>query len=163
MQAVVKMQFRRAHAEDALRVRAFLSRLSARTLQARYLSPIPSLSGEPAEREAQRLLDGDQRRHVLVMTDSLASIRGIGEFFVDDSGASAELALVVEDGFQNRGLGQLLYARLEQLARAFGIAQFTGHVGYGNMTVLGMLRNSGRPVRVDMEYGAVQFRLALAA
>src|SRR6266487_3052017 len=144
-------ELRLAHANDEGNVHAFLARLSARTVQSRYLGPLKTLEGSLGNREAQRLLDGNQRRHVVVVTDASARIRGIGEFFVDDSGVSAELALVVEDRFQGRGLGELLYSRLQQLARELGIAQFTGDVSYGNRVVTNMLRRTRRRLRPPVQ------------
>ena len=149
-------------ATDGSAVFGFLSRLSPTTLHLRYLTPQTSLVGPLADREAQRLLDGDADRHVVVVADDAAEIRGIGEFVVDPSGESAELALVVEDRYQRRGIGQMLYAQLEQLARQLGIAQFTGDVAYGNPLVLRLLRRTGQCLRLDYDYAAMRFTLTLA-
>ena len=100
-------------ARDQCAVRGFLGRLSPTTLRLRYLGARAALVGPLADREVQRLLERDEQRHVVVVADDANEIRGIGEFFIDESGRRAELAVVVEDGFQGRGLGHLLYRRLD--------------------------------------------------
>jgi GNAT superfamily N-acetyltransferase len=151
-------------ARDQGAVRGFLGRLSPTTVRLRYLGTRAALLGPLADREVQRLLERDEQRHVVVVVaDDANEIRGIGEFFIDESGRRAELALVVEDAFQGRGLGDLLYRRLEQLARELGIAQFTGDVAYGNQLVMELLRRTGQPLRLDYDYGVMRFGLALAA
>jgi GNAT superfamily N-acetyltransferase len=152
-----------AHASDRDNVRAFLGRLSASTLKARYLGGLPTLTGSLADHESQRLLDSDQSVHVVVLADEAADIRGIGEFVIDTSGRGADLALVVEDEFQHQGIGEALLRRLEQLALERGVTHFTGDVGYGNERVLRLLRRAGRPLRLQAEYGAIHFRLGLAS
>ncbi len=151
-----------AQASDRDDVRAFLSRLSRDTIRARYLGAVGNVLGPWAERETQRLLNPDQLQHVVVLAETAADIRGIGEFSIDASGHSADLALTVEDTFQGHGIGQELFRHLERLARERGVSQFTGHVAYGNDRVVSLLRKGGRPLRLQMEYGALQFTLGLA-
>jgi GNAT superfamily N-acetyltransferase len=148
---------------DRTEVRAFLSRLSPTTLQARYLIARPKLEGQVQEQETRRLLEGERSRHVVLLAKEADEIHGIGEFIVADSGETAELALVVEDGFQGRGIGQLLYSHLEKRARELGIAQFTGNVAYGNQRIVDWLRNSELPVRFKVEYAAMRFTLPIAS
>jgi GNAT superfamily N-acetyltransferase len=145
-------------------VHGFLGRLSPTTLRLRYFGARTALVGPLADREVRRLLVRDEERHVVVVVvDDANEIRGIGEFFIDESGRRAELAVVVEDAFQGRGLGRLLYSRLEQLARELGIAQFTGDVAYGNQLVTELLRSTGQPLRLNSDDGVMRFGLGLAA
>jgi ribosomal protein S18 acetylase RimI-like enzyme len=152
-----------AHASDTDDVIAFLSRLSRETLRARYLSAMTNGVGPWAHRETQRLLNPDQLRHVVVLAEVAADIRGIGEFTIDASGHSADFAMTVEDTFQGLGIGQALFRHLECLAQERGVSQFTGHVAHGNGRVVSLLRRAGRPLRLQMEYGALHFTLGLAS
>jgi ribosomal protein S18 acetylase RimI-like enzyme len=152
-----------AHASDRDDVRAFLNRLSTETLRARYLGPVTNVVGPWADRETQRLLNIDQVHRVVVLAEAAAGIRGIGEFTIDASGHSADLALTVEDTFQGVGIGQALLRHLERLAQERGVLQFTGHVAYGNDRVVRLLRRAGRPLRFQIEYGALHFTLGLAS
>jgi GNAT superfamily N-acetyltransferase len=154
-------RLRMARTSDRAAVLAFLNRLSANTLQARYMSSWNHLAGELADRETDRLLDTNESRHVVLVASDGAEIRGIGEFVVEGAAHAAELAMVVEDGFQHRGLGGLLFRRLEQIARARGIRAFTGDVRYGNDRVHRLLRRTGNPLREQLGYGGVRFTLNL--
>jgi GNAT superfamily N-acetyltransferase len=145
---------------DRVAARAFLNRLSAKTVQARYLSSWSSLEGLLGDREAQRLVIRNEAQHVVLAAVEGGEIRGIGEFLVE-AGGVAELALVVEDAAQRRGIGRSLLGRLEQLARKRGISAFTGDMGYANTRALRLLRQTGRPLRVQVGYGGLRFSLLL--
>jgi GNAT superfamily N-acetyltransferase len=157
------VRLRVARPGDHASVSAFLQRLSSATIQARYLLAASSLVGPLADRETQRLLDRDRTRHVVVVAVEDAAIRGIGEFVADDAMHLAEVGLVVEDAFQNRGIGRALYRRLESLARQRGIRAFTGDVHQGNARVQHLLRRNGRPLRLQPGYASSRFVLALAS
>jgi GNAT superfamily N-acetyltransferase len=156
------MELRSARPGDHARVRAFLQRLSSPTIQARYLLAASSLDGPLADRETRRLLDRDLARHVVLVAVEDEAIRGIGEFVANEAMQFAEVGLVVEDAFQHRGIGRALYRRLESLARQRGIQAFTGDVHQGNARVQQLLRNIGRPLRLQPGYASSRFVLALA-
>jgi ribosomal protein S18 acetylase RimI-like enzyme len=111
--------------------------------------------------ETRRLLDTHQSRVVLVAVDG-PNVRGIGEFAIHDTARQAEIALVVEDAFQHRGIGSRLYRALELLACQRGISAFTGDVHVANHRVLAMLQRIGRPLRTQLGFAGVRFVLSLA-
>jgi GNAT superfamily N-acetyltransferase len=152
-----------ARANDLAAVRAFLTRLSPSTVKARYMSAWSSLAGPAGDREAQRLLHRDESRHVVLVAVDGGQIRGVGEFVAEPTSqeAQAELALVVEDAYQGRGIGRLLLRCLEDMARERGIRAFTGDVGYTNRRVHGLLQASGWPVDLQPAFGVLRFRLRL--
>ena len=151
-------------AEDGDRgaVRAFLDRLSASTIRARYLSPATRLVGALGDRELKRLMERDAARHVVVLAVDGTDVRGVGEFVTEDVGA-AEVAFVVEDAFQGHGIGRRLVRRLDELARERGIRSFTGDVAYGNVRAAALLRGTGRRLQMLSGSGGVRFRLLLEA
>ena len=156
-------ELRSPRTSDRAALYGFLARLSPNTVQARYMSAWMSVAGPAADQETQRLLDRDESRHVVLVAPDGPEIRGVGEFVVDEASDAAELALVVEDAFQRRGIGQRLFRGLEQLARERGICAFTGDVRYGNQRVERLLQRTGWPLRVQPGFGAVRFRLRLDA
>ena len=153
---------RAARASDRDAVRAFLGRLSERTVQARYLHPSMRLTGPVAERELHRLLGRDDAAHVVVVALDGTGIHGIGEFLREQADR-ADLGVVVEDAFQRRGIGQLLFRALEQRARERGIRIFTGDMAYGNTRAVALLRETGQQLRMQAGGGGVHFTLLLAA
>ncbi len=75
----------------------------------------------------------------------------------------AEVAFVVAEDFQGRGVATLLLEELARRAEATGIATFVAEVLPENIRMLDVFRASGYPVRVRAEPGAiiVEFPTAL--
>jgi acetyl coenzyme A synthetase (ADP forming)-like protein len=79
--------------------------------------------------------------------------------FVPETADHAELAFAVADAWQRRGIATLLLAHLAQLAEAAGIVTLTAWVHPSNHRMLRVLRDSGFPVEVRSEPGAMQIVL----
>src|SRR6266516_7715802 len=60
----------------------------------------------------------------------------------------AEVALVIDDEFQGRGLGTILLGQLAEGARACGIELFVAEVLPGNHRMIQVFRDSGFAVRI---------------
>jgi acetate---CoA ligase (ADP-forming) len=67
----------------------------------------------------------------------------------------AEVALVIDDTFQGRGLGTLLLGQLAQSARGQGVELFTAQVLPGNYQMIQVFRDSGFAVRIRSDPGLV--------
>ncbi len=67
----------------------------------------------------------------------------------------AEIAMVIADAFQGRGLGTLLLGQLAESARALGVDLFTAQVLPGNYQMLQVFRDSGFAVRIRSEPGVI--------
>jgi len=74
---------------------------------------------------------------------------------------AAEIAVTVIDGWQGRGLGTELLARLSERACQEGIRRFTAAVAADNAAMTGLLRNLGADV-VGREFGTLEYEVALA-
>ena len=74
---------------------------------------------------------------------------------------AAEIAVTVIDGWQGRGLGTELLARLSERACQEGIRRFTAAVAADNAAMTGLLRNLGADV-VGREFGTLEYEMALA-
>ena len=107
-----------------------------------------------------RLLERDPAEHVVVLAIGGRQVRGIAEFVTEDD-RDAEIAFVVEDAFQGRGIGRRLVHRLEQLARERGIVAFTGDMAYGNTRAAALLRGTGQRLQMLGGNGTLRFRLPL--
>ena len=84
------------------------------------------------ERDALVVLDGDE-------IVAVAGYDGYAE--ADESGAwEAELAILVEDGWQRRGIGRQLARRLVVLARERGYDTFVARMLPDNPAALGLIR-----------------------
>jgi GNAT superfamily N-acetyltransferase len=74
---------------------------------------------------------------------------------------AAEIAVTVIDGWQGRGLGTELLARLSERACQEGIRRFTAAVAADNAAMTGLLRNLGADL-VGRESGTLEYEMALA-
>jgi RimJ/RimL family protein N-acetyltransferase len=144
---------------DAPLVADGFARLSARSRQLRFLSPKKELS--PAE--LRYFTDVDHHHHEALGALDHADGRGVGiaRYIRDaDDPQAAEIAVTITDGWQGRGLGTELVARLSERARSEGIRRFTALVGADNPAMAGLLRN----VRADLvrrERGALHYEIIL--
>jgi GNAT superfamily N-acetyltransferase len=103
---------------DANLLRLFFWRLSAETVYRRFLSPIKA----PANTLIEKLVDIDHcDREALIALDE-RGIVGVARY--GTVGSTREVAVVVADDWQGRGVGAVLLRRLANIARARGISSF---------------------------------------
>jgi acetyl coenzyme A synthetase (ADP forming)-like protein len=79
--------------------------------------------------------------------------------FIPETADRAELAFAVADAWQGHGIATILLAHLVQLAEASGIATLVAWVHPDNHRMLRVLRESGFPVEVRSEPGALEIEL----
>jgi GNAT superfamily N-acetyltransferase len=104
---------------------AGLGRLSERSVYQRFLSPKPRLTSS----ELRYLTEVDMVDHyalVAVLAEAPDVMVGVGRWVrsVDDP-ADAEIAIVIADDLQGRGVGTRLGDALAEAARERGIERFT--------------------------------------
>ena len=98
------------HADDDVRLATFHSQLSAETIYFRFFAPYPELS----ERDINRFVNVDFHDRVALVATEGGELIAVARF--DRlSPRDAEVAFVVRDDHQSRGLGAVL---LEHLAAA---------------------------------------------
>lgn len=125
--------------DDADRLRALHQRLSAETIYLRFFSPIPTLSDSMVERFVN--VDYlDRLALVAQLGDDIISVARYDRLPGTDQ---AEVAFVVDDAHQGRGLGTLLLEHLAAAARENGIAQFVAETLPGNNRMLRVFRDAG--------------------
>jgi len=104
---------------DAELITRFFWRLSSETIYRRFFSPIRL----PNETLLEKLVDVDHcDREALIALDD-QGIVGVARYGTAPGG-SHDVAVVVADDWQGRGLGALLIRRLAHIARLRGISSF---------------------------------------
>src|SRR5450755_904614 len=129
------------------------ARLSARTLYLRYFSPVSTVS----ERKIAIFndVDHDSRVGLVAVLGGLMIAAGIYyRDLVGDTDA-AEVALLVEDSQQGRGVGSILLEHLAAAAQERGIRRFTAAVLGQNTTMLRVLVDAGYTVHREYDSGVV--------
>ncbi|MBN1845315.1 MAG: GNAT family N-acetyltransferase, partial [Sedimentisphaerales bacterium] len=86
-------------------------------------------------------------------------ILAIGRYYLDEKTNRAEVAFVVRDEWQNRGIGTFLLKYLITIARRAGIAGFTAEVLRENRPMQSVLNKSGCKVTSGMEGSSYHFTL----
>jgi RimJ/RimL family protein N-acetyltransferase len=76
---------------------------------------------------------------------------------------AAELAFVVEEDYQGRGIASRLLATLAALARAQGVVRFEADVLARNTPMIAVFKRSGLPMRRRREGDVIRLTLALDA
>ncbi len=88
---------------------------------------------------------------------------GVGRYEPSDEPATAEVAFVVEDGWQERGLGAILLEAVLDAAAARGIEHFRADVLADNHRMLRLFTSRTRVEHRITESGVTSLRLRRAA
>jgi GNAT superfamily N-acetyltransferase len=145
---------------DKAALSRFHGRLSPESVYFRYFELKPILSA----RDLAYLTELDNERRVaLVATLSPsadAPIAGVARYDVlpgePGKPVRAELGIVVEDAFQNRGIGTALLKHLLKIAHDRGIKEITAEVLPQNTKMLELVAGSGVPVQRALDEGVIR-------
>ncbi|MGA8986441.1 GNAT family N-acetyltransferase [Aeromicrobium sp.] len=144
-------QLRPILAEDAERLVEFYARVSEESKYFRFFAPYPTLS----DKDVTRFTTVDHDRRVAFVVTLHSAIIGIGRYdaVTDDE---AEVAFLVEDAQQGRGVGQLLLEHLAQAGRERGIRTFVADVLPSNSRMQQIFREMGYQVDGMMDSGVTR-------
>ena len=145
--------------EDADAVAAMHERCSHQTLYRRYLSGVAEWRDL-----ALRRLTGGHRGATLVVMSEDGSIVGLGNVFPDHPGEGhvAELALIVEDAYQGRGIGTRLVRHMLELAARLGIEEVVATVLAETAEMVAVLEATGLDWTRELDNSVLTMRAPLA-
>jgi acyl-CoA synthetase (NDP forming)/ribosomal protein S18 acetylase RimI-like enzyme len=138
--------------DDADRLRAFHLRLSPETVYNRFFTMLRALPARDVERFTH--VDHDERAAVVALLQG--EIVGVSRYDRMPGTAEAEVAVVVEDAHQGRGLGPLLLEHLTAAARERGIERFRADVLPSNRRMITVFRSAGFEVERELSDGYVE-------
>jgi RimJ/RimL family protein N-acetyltransferase len=147
---------RAATAADAPLVAALHARCSPHTRALRSLSTRPVLA--PAV--LQQLIGADGSTSVLAVTTDGGAAVGLANL-VSTGPGTADVALLVEDLWQGRGVGTALARNLVELARTDQLTELTAVSQVGNSALTRVLRRAGLRPRGRLEGGSLRVRATL--
>ena len=145
---------------DAARLTRMFSRLSPETVYRRFFTSMPVLDS----RILRALTSVDHVQHealVVAVGDEIVALASYHRH--KDDPAVADIAVLIEDGWQHHGLGRLLTRRLTRLARERGVEQFHADVLADNAPAVGLVRRMARTAQAKFESGELVFDLPLVA
>jgi len=143
--------------DDTEALRKFHERLSADTVYFRYFAPHPDLTTD----ELSHLTNVDYIDRVALVVVWRGDIIGVGRFDRIDAD-SAEVAFVIRDDMQGRGVGSLLLEHLASAARERGYRSFIAEVLPQNGRMLSTFRLAGFVVDQETSDGVVHVRFDIA-
>lgn len=143
--------------EDEPELIAFHGRLSRETAYRRFLSVMPRLPSDLAHLLAN--VDYD-RRMAIVAIGPEEQIIAVARYKYDEAAGEAEIALVVQDQWQGKGLGTLLFGELLAYAETRGIPRFRAYVLWDNQRMLDMLTRFTEILERRTEFGVVSLLFA---
>ncbi|MFI8419687.1 GNAT family N-acetyltransferase [Streptomyces sp. NPDC085479] len=138
---------RRADQRDLVAARAMHDRCSARTLSLRYHGPVGD-----ADRYLDHLLSPRFGRTLAVQTAS-GRLVALGHLLWD--GDETEVALLVEDDWQRRGIGSELLGRLVAMAEEDGCESVYAVTQASNTGMVAAMRALNLPLDYQIEEGTL--------
>ena len=136
---------------DADALVRFHGGLSERTRYLRYFSAYPRIP----ERDLYRFTHVDHHDRVALVAWLGGDIIAVGRYEGMPGTDEAEVAFVVADAHQGRGIGSVLLEHLAAAARECGIARFAAVVLAENDTMIRVFRDAGYQTTRRLEYGEI--------
>ncbi|WLS45584.1 GNAT family N-acetyltransferase [Micromonospora profundi] len=153
------VQLRPISPDDAPGIVAMHSRFSERTRYLRYFSPYPRIP----ERDLIRFVTVDHRDREAFVVLAGEQIVAVGRYErLGPQSPEAEVAFVVEDAYQGRGIGSVLMEHLADAARRNGIMSFVAEVLPTNGTMLRVFSDFGYQVQREYADGVVHLSFPIA-
>lgn len=135
----VRLRLRPIRPEDQARLSAFYDRLSRQTAYQRFFTVMKRLPPD----WAHLLANVDYERRLALLAEhgppEAPELVGVARYEPTDRADTAELAFVIQDGWQGRGLGTIMLDALLTAADARGIRRFRAYVLAGNMRMIDLL------------------------
>ena len=127
-----KVKYRPIHPTDMTKMRDLLYKLSEGTAYYRFGWNIKKFS----QKQIQNFVYVDHRKEVVIVGTvpgaAEEEIIALSGYYLDEKTNRAEVALVVLDEWQNKGIGTFMLKYLAQIARKNGIRGFTAEIHVTN-------------------------------
>lgn len=157
MQDGIEVDFRSIKPTDEPHMRDLVYNLSQETIYYRFMSHQQRFT----PRQIQDFVYIDHRRDVAVV-GTIPEAHGeqivaVGTYYLNEKTNLAEVAFVVRDGWQSKGLGTFVFQHLVKIAKRNGIAGFTAEVLRENERMQAVFNHSGLKVKSGLEEGVYSF------
>jgi GNAT superfamily N-acetyltransferase/acyl CoA:acetate/3-ketoacid CoA transferase beta subunit len=157
MQDGIEVNFRSIKPTDEPHMRDLVHSLSQETIYYRFMSHQQRFT----PRQIEDFVYIDHRRDVAVV-GTIPEAHGeqivvVGTYYLNEKTNLAEVAFVVRDGWQNKGLGTFVFKHLVKIAKRNGIAGFTAEVLRENERMQAVFNHSNLKVKSHLEEGVYSF------
>ncbi len=146
-----QISFRPVKPTDDTALSEMLYSLSQTSIRTRYMSQTMRFP----HKDLQKLTNIDYEQNLAIVGTvpgvSEEEIVAIAQYFLDPKTRSAEVAFVVQDEWQQKGMGTLLLRYLTQIAKQRGVKRFYAKVLPVNKAMLAVFYNSGYQVNTEFD------------
>ena len=143
--------FRPVKPTDESALSEMLYSLSQTSIRTRYMTQTMTFP----HRDVQQLTNIDYLQNLSIVGTvpgvSGEQIVAIAQYFLDPKTEAAEVAFIVQDVWQQKGMGTLLLDYLTQIAKQRGVKQFYAKVLPVNKPMLAIFHNSGYEVKTEFD------------
>ena len=147
-----RVTLRSIRPSDSIHLQDLFARVSPRSRYLRFHHYVAGLT----EEESERYTAANNGSPVgIVATLGAASderIVGVGHYF-RVAPAAAEVAILVDDEYQGRGIATLILDALAEAGSASGIDTFEAYVLGENRSMMEVLHGAGFPLKTTLKYG----------
>jgi acyl-CoA hydrolase len=146
--------FRPVKPTDEETLSEMLYSLSSDSVRKRYFAHTMTFP----HKDVQKITNIDYRNDLAIVGvvpgHSGEQIVAIAQYFLDPKTQSAEVAFIVQDEWQAKGMGTILLDYLVKVARQRGVKRFNAKVLPENKAMLVIFHNCGLPVRTEFDGAA---------
>ena len=147
------LHFRPIKLDDVSALVELHKRLSPRSVYFRFFSPLPELS----EERARALATVDYNNTFALVGELGGRLVGVARYYRDEKAHDrAEVAFLIEDALQGRGIATRMLERLAEIAREKGITTFDAYVLGDNRKMMDVFMHTGFAVERRLDGGVFQ-------
>jgi acyl-CoA hydrolase/GNAT superfamily N-acetyltransferase len=143
--------FRPVRPTDEAALSEMLYSLSSQSVQTRYMTRTIAFP----HKDVQQLTNIDYHQDLAIVGTvpgvSGEEIVAIAQYFLDPKSQAAEVAFIVQDEWQQKGMGTFLLDYLTQIAKKRGVRRFYAKVLPSNKAMLAIFHNSGYKVNTEFD------------
>lgn len=143
--------FRPIKPTDDAALSEMLYSLSPASVRTRYMAQTVAFP----HRDIQRLTNIDYTQDISIVGTvpgiSDEQVVAIAQYYLDPKTQAAEVAFLVQDEWQKKGMGTFLLAYLAQIAKQRGVKQFYAKVLAANKAMLAIFHNTGYQVKTEFD------------
>jgi acetate---CoA ligase (ADP-forming) len=148
------LRVRPVRADDEAAIRTFLGGISLESIGFRFFG------AANLESAAKWSVDVDYADRFALIAETGAPLRVIAHAaYVRVDAERAEVAFLVDDAWQGRGIATILLAHLAEIAEQHGISTFSAEVMPANHRMIRVFRESGFPVDLHSTPESIQIEL----
>lgn len=147
--------------DDEPMVRDMFYKFSEQTVYLRYHGALKSMPHNKLQVFCNVDYETEMALIGVVGNEERSEIVGVGRYMTDPGKNEAEMAFVVGDDWQRKGLGTYLFQRLIEIGRHEGIRRFTADVIAENSGMLKIFHRSGMSVETTTDEGVVHVTMSV--